>query len=234
MLRRGHCRAFVLCCAAVFTLGVLSLSALAVSRGSDGALDHGRATETPATAADGVLSRHPADCGGACEFSSSGSADLHAIEQRDDAVVHMLYLESRWTTARLRRLQAQGGSWRQTVTVRGPWRAGDRPVALDDWGSDMPGARVAVHPADAGTVRITVTASPQKIRAGRLYRTQVLLESGRNLDGDAWHYREDIGSVRPTRRGPEFEVEASSAPRPGMGGWCATCYVEWTIGGPRR
>lgn len=217
------------------TLGVviLALGALAARSptGSRPAVARSEA-ETAATAvslsATTVAGVGPEQCPTMCEFSSAGSADLHAFHYGDAAVLHALYLEARWTRPALRKLQNRVEAWRQTMTVELPEATDPNAVRVYHWASDLPGARVDTVTVTADAVTFTVTTGrPTKLRAGRLYRTQLLIQAHRDLDGSIWHYSEEIDRRDLDGETEQSVVDQSSAPRRGTAGWCPRCYVEW-------
>lgn len=201
-----------------------TMASPAVSRGD---VD---ATSAGASSAASAARRLPHGCDGTCEFSSAGSADLHAFDRTGPGVLHVLYLEARWTKPRLRTLRRDTEVWQQTVTMRAAQIEDRRPIVMEHWSSDLAMADVKLT-ATEQSVSFTVTVSKLgKLRPGRLYRTQILLRSPRDLDGDVWHYSEHIEGT--ATRGQQVRVQGgkSSAPRRGISGWCPDCYVVWDVG----
>ena len=157
----------------------------------------------------------------AAEFSSAGSADFHAFDHAPDGVTHVLFLEARWSPRDLGELRDRAQAWRQAVTLDLP---GGGDVVLQHWAGDLPDAAVEVRRESGGSLTISVTSlAPHRLRAGRLYRTQVLVRADASLDGVAWSYREQLDGDSTGA----FEADAASAPRAGTTGWCSDCYVVW-------
>jgi hypothetical protein len=187
------------------------------------------ATDSRPTPAPVVGRRDPEDCRATCEFSSWGSADLHAFDHGGAGVLHVLYLEARWTKPQVRRLRRHADAWQQKVTLRAAQAGTDRPIVVEHSASDLPASRVDLI-AGARPVTFTVTmSSPEKVRAGHLYRTQVLVRAPHDLDGSVWHYSEHIDHHGPDREADGFTADASSTPRRGTSGWCSQCFVVWDV-----
>lgn len=192
------------------------------------------ATSAGASSVTNVARRPSQDCDGSCEFSSAGSADLHAFDRNGPGVLHVLYLEARWTKPKLRTLRRHTELWQQTVTVRAAQTQDRRPIVMEHWSSDLPVADVKLT-TTAQSATFTVAVSQlEKLRPGRLYRTQVLLRSPRDLDGDVWHYSEHIERTAPDGRDVRMQGGESSTPRRGIAGWCPDCYVVWDVAGKER
>lgn len=233
--RRAPVRVPVVAAVAASIAGVLALGVGAPAEPSD-RLKSGTETggaRAPVAAqvapAHSVVKRAPDDCHAVCEFSSSGSADLHAFHHDEAGTTHVAYLEARWTRRTLRTLRSAAVAWRQTVTVALPDAWSTTRVDVDHWASDLPAARVELTP-DSGVLALTVTSDQlDKIRAGEIYRTQVLIQAPRNLDGVAWQYHEELEARKPRHRDVGFEVAAASSPRRGVGGWGPRHYVAWDV-----
>lgn len=220
----------------MLTLGVLVLAVLGAlparyptsSRFAVAGNAAGTAATPNSLSASTVAQAAPEQCPPMCEFSSAGSADLHAFDYGEAAVLHALYLDAQWTRPALRRLQDRVEVWRQTVTVELPEATDPDSVVVYHWASDLPRPRVDKLTATDDTVTFTVSTDvPTKLRSQRLYRTQVLIQADDDLDGSIWHYSEQIDLRRSDAGAGRFVVDASSAARSGTAGWCPKCYVAW-------
>lgn len=232
---RADARVPVLAVATAGALALLSVAAAMLPQPHPAATGVGidvaaetAAERPPATPGE---RRAPGACGGTCEFSSAGSAELHAFDHGEEGVLHVLHLEARWTQPKLRKLRGRAEAWQQAMTVHLFHDQDAGSVVMDHWSSDLPSARVATNES-TGSVTIAVTVDRlEKLRPGRLYRTQVLLRSPRDLDGAVWHSTEHVGQTVAVGGERRFQAEQSSTPRRGISGWCPQCYATWDLDG---
>lgn len=173
--------------------------------------------------------------------SSQGSASMHAYATDDLGTSHLVHIEAAWDAA-----AGAGGTVREghrlrqivQVQVRDGVAAGGS-VEIDDWASDLPGARLEPVAASPGLLTFAVTSDGAAAREpGRRYRTLLFVRSRHNLDGARWYYSERAErAVTDLAGATRVEVVAWAAvPRTGVAGWCNACVAEWrqpTSGGAR-